>query len=641
MAVAAQFFRVEVDDLVRSGGRAYRVTHVLSIDSLLAVDLETNESTRLRIETVQPDTQAPDAGEPSRPDLEKYTDEEWAIAQKRMKIIKPFIENPLRTRADAVTTAGKHGVHVATFYRWVNLFEASGQASSLVPDKRGRKAGTRLLKAEQEKVIKAAIEDKYLNHERGTAQEVVEAAQGMCRLAGLPVPNHNTIRARIREIPAATALKRRGRRDLARNRHQAIQGGFPGGDSPLAVVQIDHTQADVILVDEVTRQPIGRPWLTLALDVYSRMVVGLYVGFEQPSYMSVGMCVASGICSKADYMALLGVTGEWPVWGRPGTLHADNAKEFRGLKLKRACEEYSIDLQWRPVLQPNYGGHIERLMGTMASEIRKIPGKTFSNIQQRKGYDSEGKAVMTLREFEAYLVDFIVNKYQVRKHGDLGTSPLATWKSAILGDDKTPGVGMFPLPADPQRIRLDFLPYDERTVQPYGVRKSLIDYYDPILDPYIGAVDDTTRRKRKFLFRYDPRDISQLFFLDPADNRYVPIGYRDVSHPAISEWELRKAQAMLRAEGAKDIDEAKIFEATERLRARVEDAKAATKAARRAQTRMATRKPAKPADRKVPIPPEGPDARALPVAAESSPPPPSDNSLFSQPVTAFDVALSR
>ena len=642
MAASPLFFKIEVGDVVRSSGRSYQVSHVLSVDSVLAVDLDSNESTRLRLETISPADNDEQTEKSARPALEQFSANDWEIAQKRLAIIKPFMEMPTRTRADAVAMAGKHGVHVATFYRWVRLFEASGQASSLVPEKRGRKAGTRLLNELQEKIIKTAIEDKYLTNERGTAQDVVDEAQSMCRLAKLPEPNHNTIRSRIRDIPAATAHRRRGRRDLARNRHEPIQGVFPGGATPLEVVQIDHTLADIVLVDEHLRKPIGRPWLTLALDVCTRMVTGLYVGFEPPSYMSVGMCIASTICPKSEYLASLGVTGEWPVWGKPGKLHADNAREFRGIKLTRACEEYSIDLQWRPVKKPHYGGHIERLMGTMASEIRKIPGKTFSNTHQRQGYDSEGKAIMTLREFEAYLVDFIVNKYHVRKHSELDKPPLACWKFGILGDATTPGAGTLPLPADPNRIRLDFLPYKQRTVQPYGIEVNVIHYYDVVLDPYIGSIDEATGGKRKFLFRYDPRDMSSLLFLDPADNRYMPIPYRDLSHPPVSEWEIRRARAMLKAEGVKDVDEARLFEASGRLRARIEDAKAATKAARRAEARMAKKRPSKPkVERQVPLPDTSSNSPLTNFAQAVIEEPGVDRDLFSETVEAFDVALSR
>lgn len=45
-------------------------------------------------------------------------------------------------------------------------------------------------------------------------------------------------------------------------------------DRALDVVQIDHTRVDAIVVDETHRLPIGRPWLTLAVDVATRVVVG-------------------------------------------------------------------------------------------------------------------------------------------------------------------------------------------------------------------------------------------------------------------------------------------------------------------------------------------------------------------------------
>lgn len=87
----------------------------------------------------------------------------------------------------------------------------------------------------------------------------------------------------------------------------------------------------------------------------------------------------------------------------------DNAKEFRGNMLQRACLEYGIDIEWRPVARPNFGGHIERLLGTFAKEIHSLPGTTFSNTRKRDDYDSEGKAVFTLTEFEEWLVTFVVN----------------------------------------------------------------------------------------------------------------------------------------------------------------------------------------------------------------------------------------
>ena len=69
----------------------------------------------------------------------------------------------------------------------------------------------------------------------------------------------------------------------------------PGGlvvIRPNAVWQIDHSPGDVILVDAASRAPIGRPWVTLVIDVASRAFAGLQVLLDAPSVISVGMAAS-------------------------------------------------------------------------------------------------------------------------------------------------------------------------------------------------------------------------------------------------------------------------------------------------------------------------------------------------------------
>jgi putative transposase len=582
--------------------------------------------------TPLPPEEADDSPPGVERDLAHFSKEEWAEAQRRFAAIKPLLENPLRTRAMTEKLAEKERVHASTLYKWLKLYQEAGHVSALVPEKRGRKHGTLLLRDEQEKVIASAIEDVYLSKQRHTKQDVVDEVIRRCRLAKIEAPHPNTVRNRLASIEPARTLRRRGFRDVARNLHEAIKSSFPGADHPLDVVQIDHTEADVILVDEAHRQPIGRPWVTLAIDVYSRMVAGLYVTFEKPAAISVGMCLAQAICTKREYMAELGVGGEWPIWGIMSVVHSDNAKEFRGHMLRRACEEYGIDLQWRPVTLPHFGGHIERLMGTMANELRKLPGTTFSNPQQRRGYNSEAMAALTLKEFENHLVEFIVNVYHERMHSELGMSPKQKWRLGVLGDAKSTGTGVFPMPEDPLRIHLDFMPFFQRSVQQYGVQIDNISYYDPALDPYINAMDvDNPKVKRDFLIRRDPRDISKVYFLDPKDGRYVPLPYRNIGYPAMSAWELKEVQARLKTEGRRGVDENLIFDALERMRTKVEEAKRKSKAARRQATRNPTA--AKPHLPKPATPPSSPTMTST-SAIEVDP--------FDAPIRPFDeVSLVR
>lgn len=638
--ISKSFFKAEPGQIVRSGERTYRITHLMSIDSVLAVDIETNESQRLHVDTLRPkpteEQQKETTKESRHRDLALYSEEEWAEAQRRFLAIKPLLENPIRTREDTEAIANKHGIHAATLYKWLKLYQDAGHVSALVPIKRGRKTGTKLLAIEQEKVIESAIEDIYLSKQRHKPQDVIDEVYRRCRLAKIDAPHPNTVRNRLAILRPAETLRRRGFREMARNKYAPILGEFPGADYPFAIVQIDHTEADIILVDEAHRKPIGRPWLTLAIDIFSRMVAGIYITFEKPSATSVGMCLAQAICLKREYLAELEVSGEWSVWGVMSTVHTDNAKEFRGAVLERACTEYQIDLQWRPVMLPHFGGHIERLMGTMANEIRKLPGTTFSNPSQRKGYDSEGQSALTLKEFERHIVEFIVNVYHQRVHSQIGMPPRRKWELGVLGDGDSVGTGVMPVPEDPLRIRLDFMPYFERSVQQYGIQIDSITYYDKVLDPYINAPDpDNPKAKRSFLIRRDPRDISKVYFFDPADNRYVPLPYRNIGYPAMSAWELREIQQKLKAQGMRHVDEHMIFEALDRMRLRVEEARQKTKAARRQATRIPT----------APIPKAMPKPQPVhEQAALSDIPPPSmiDDDPFSQPIRPFDeISISR
>src|SRR5579859_6058697 len=629
------FLAVKPGSLVIHNGRQFKVTHLLGLDSVLGEDLETRAVERLRLDLIRPQTLKQADTVPGK-DLEDISKEDWLVAQHRFEIIKPLLEDPLRTKKQAIEIAKQASINVATLYDWMKSFNDSGHIHALIPQKRGRKPGTRRLNAPIEAIIDSAIKQMYLNKQRLKPQDVVNEVLLLCRNAKIAPPHPNTVRNRLRELPAATVLRRRGMREKARNHFEPILGNFPGADYPLAVVQIDHTQADIIVVEENTRMSMGRPWVTLAIDCYSRMIPGYYISMERPSAVAAGMCLARSMLTKAEHLAELEVPGEWPVWGKMRTVHVDNAKEFRGAMLARACQEYAIDLQMRPVKRPHYGGHIERLMGTSANEIRKLPGATFSNPSQRKGYDSEKEAALTLREFEQHLVDFIVNVYHQRIHQELGIPPRRKWEIGILGDSLRPGIGVPDIPGDPSRIQVDFLPFIRRTVQPYGIVIDDIFYYHEVLNRWINAQDpDQPKLKRSFIIRRDPRDISRVYFVDPEAKQSYAIPYRNTTHPPISVWELKAAQERLKNDGIAQVDENAIFDAVARMRKRTEAAVTKTKAARRHLHRVSvTKTSSKIAAGSPPTDLSRSGQKSTPLRTASEPVLSED--IFSQPIRPFD-----
>ncbi len=562
-------------------GARHRISRVLSLTEVELVDERTHETVVANVSELG----VPEAPEEKRPDLVLVDEKEWDVAKGRLKIIKPLLNKPSRTRADVTKAATKHSVHTNTLYSWLRVYEGSGLLSSLLPRKR-KDRGTTKLDDQVEEIIKEVIASEYLTKQRKSQQKACDEVRRRCSEQGLIVPHANTVRNRIRALSGELVTAKRLGRKTADLSYRPHEGMFPGADWSLAVVQIDHTKLDIILVDDHYRRPIGRPWITLAFDVFSRMVTGFYVSFDPPSALSTGLCLAHSILSKEKWLVGHNVKSEWPVWGIPAKIHMDNAKEFRGNMLRRACEEYGIDIEWRPVGRPNFGAHVERVLGTFSKEIHTLPGTTFSNTRQKGEYDSEGKASLTLSEFETWLTTYIVDVYHRKVHKSIGVPPMAMYQKGVFGDDQRPGSGLPDKIRDEERLRLDLMPYELRTVQDYGVVIDEIHYYQDVLRKWINAPDPIEpRRKRKFMFRRDPRDVSIIWFYDPELNRYFQIPYRDTSHPAISIWELREAKKVVEADGHKHANERDIFEAYERMREIELKAVEKSKAARRAQQR--------------------------------------------------------
>lgn len=112
-------------------------------------------------------------------------------------------------------------------------------------------------------------------------------------------------------------------------------------------------------------------------------------------------------------------------------VHADNGKDFRSYLIRDTLDEHDIRYAFRPPKTPHYGGHIERLAGTLGKKVHALPGATFSNPKQRGEYKSEAKAKMTLRELQPWLVNLIVGVYHNRVHDGIGCPPIARWNEGI------------------------------------------------------------------------------------------------------------------------------------------------------------------------------------------------------------------
>jgi putative transposase len=365
-------------------------------------------------------------------------------------------------------------------------------------------------------------------------------------------------------------------------------------------VQIDHTEVDVMVVDEQSREPMGRPWITLAVDVLTRMVTGFYLGLEAPSRVSIGLCLLHAVYDKTVWLAERGIDAPWPVAGLPETLHSDNGSDFRSRAFERACRNHGTRVIWRPPARPHFGGHIERLIGTQMGAVHLLPGSTFSNSRERGAYQSSQSARMTLRELERWIGWEIAGHYHQRIHGGLHRPPIAAWR-------EHEGQRNLRLPADRLQFWISFLPEEERTLRRDGIHFCNIKYWADALAADIGGTKD------KLLIKYDPRDLSRIFVRRPS-GRFIEARYRNVSWPAITMSEQKAAMRQLKAQGRREIDEAMIFKTTLKQREIEDTARRETAASRRRRER----RPNLPAADQTSGSLKGIDSRNMPDADEGS-----------------------
>ena len=355
----------------------------------------------------------------------------WEEACRREEALRRLLRrHPRRLSVVAVDEAADElGLSRATIYRLVQRYRATRTVSGLYGKSRGISKGARLLKPEQEAVIKEAIERLYLKPTRPPLSKVVEEIRGRCRQIGLSPPNWRTIKTRVVQISARVRAVRRGDVSL-------IEATTPTPNDyvaarPLSVVQIDHTRVDVIVVDEENRVAIDRPWITLAVDVRTRMVTGLHLSLDAPSRVSIGLCLLHSVFDKTSWLAERGISAPWPVAGLPEMLHADNGSDFRSRAFVRACRDEGIRITWRIPSKPHFGGHIERLIGTQMGAVHLLPGTTFSNPRERGDYQSAKSARMTLRELERWIGWEIAGHYHQRVHASLHRPPIAVWREEM------------------------------------------------------------------------------------------------------------------------------------------------------------------------------------------------------------------
>jgi len=298
----------------------------------------------------------------------------------------------------------------------------------------------------------------------------------------------------------------------------------PAVGIPLRVVEVDHTRLDIVLVDAagkpIRKGPpdadlavVGRPWLTTLIDAETRMVVGYYLDYIAPSWISVMNALRMGVLEKDLADLDLDAASPWPVMGLPEILVLDNGKEFHSAALKSAAGLLKFELRYCRRGAPHLKGRVERFFGEIARDYCALPpGKTFANVVEKADYQPGRHARMTLEVARQQLKLWITQIYHNKPHGGLwGKTPLQRWQELS-------GYGVrLPPKAEDLDVLLG-LAEEGQIHRDGGIRYLGLHFQSKEVDALRLRPG---QGRAKFMFKVDPQDLTSLHVLDPQSGKWL------------------------------------------------------------------------------------------------------------------------
>ncbi|MFT7776615.1 transposase [Roseateles sp.] len=357
----------------------------------------------------------------------------------------------------------------------------------------------RLQKAVLE-IVQRNVDAHYLKSENKHALSVYGLIADDCKAARLPVPSYSWFCRFLSKLPAyRTALARGGRKGAYSLEPRALEGdGLDkmAPERPFEVVHVDHTLLDVETVSGETSEPLGRCWLTVMIDHFSRRVLAFHLTFDPPSYRSVLMVMRR--CVQRH--------------GRlPEVIVVDGGKEFHSTWFDVTAALYRVTVLRRPIAKARFGSQGERMFGTCNTNlVHFLSGNTQlrRNVRELTAeVDPNRSAVWTLPMLHDALVRYFYEIYDTLEHRELLVTPRFAFER-----------GMERHGTSPQRLvafnELFHIttsaapPKRTAKVQPDGVKIHYLYYGHPALQRHLGESVEV---------RYDPFDKSVAWaFVDGA-----------------------------------------------------------------------------------------------------------------------------
>lgn len=182
--------------------------------------------------------------------------------------------------------------------------------------------------------------------------------------------------------------------------------------APGSLYEIDATVGDNHLRSTINPEKnAGRYTVYFVVDVFSRMIVGYYIGFYQASWKAGSLALANAINDKVEHCRKYGIEitrDDWPTVGKPAGLIGDNG-EFASYHSDNIVDALGIELMNTPPYRGDLKPNVERSFLDLKDNLLSfLPGFVTKREHGDKDYRLDAK--LTIHNLNKLVIEFILKR---------------------------------------------------------------------------------------------------------------------------------------------------------------------------------------------------------------------------------------
>ncbi|NLI58796.1 MAG: DDE-type integrase/transposase/recombinase [Clostridium sp.] len=290
--------------------------------------------------------------------------------------------------------------------------------------------------------------------------------------------------------------------------------------APGSIYQIDATVGDIYLVSRYNRNwIIGRPVIYGVIDVFSRMVVGIYVGLEGPSWIGAMMALANAASDKVAFCKEYGIDIEekdWPVHHLPEAILADRG-ELEGKNVENLINSLHVKIQNTPPYRADWKAVIEQHFRITNIRVKPLlPGTVDPDVRERGDRDYRLDAKLDIYQFTQIIIKCALyhnNQYHLKNYDreemmvadEVECIPREIWNWGIANCAGK----LRSVPED--IVKLNLMPSDAATVTAKGIKFKGLYYASPKTLKERWFEKARNKGTWKIDVSYDPRNMNFIY----------------------------------------------------------------------------------------------------------------------------------